>query len=206
MLRMIFILIGLYQETKSAALQSNSFWASCMSLPVGRMHNCFGAVAAQRPTDGKWQIIFGVNDPGHVLGIAASQMRTSSRTIQFGDLAVDGSSALAQGLSWAAWTGKDRQSNKDAAQLMHALCPADGKSLSWCGRGGFVYSFIVSAALAPWYDMHMGPKTQHFLSAFAFYFLTLSRQFVVETADAKGWPAPRRNIPILNNVQRGRGT
>ena len=168
-------------------LRCDPFWSSCVAVKVDSPTWPLGALAVKRCVNRceTWQIVFGSNDPSHVLKIVASQARTNAKTIMLGNLTVDCSACLANGAPVDSDGGKKRQSDQEAALLLLFSCPGPKNKLTFGGCGCLVYNFVMTAALTPWFDPHLSAHWRHLLSAFAFYFLHLARWHTYKVANSR---------------------
>ena len=129
--------------------------------------------------------------------IFAGQTRTAARTVYLGDLAVDNAHCLSRAVSLYAYSGKDLQSDAEAARLLHCMAPASVDDACFCGHGGFVYNLVASATLAPWWDPHLSGDLRGFLCAFAYYFWHAARAYIAKQCSDAGWPPAVRQRLFL---------
>ena len=186
-------------KIQTKAFQEDPFWNSCRLINIPGSKWPFGALAVPRITQGGriWQIVFGGNDPPHCLKIMACQLRKSCRTIMFGELAVDCASCLAHGMPPSFFRGNDRQSDREASLLFMFCLPPKGTSLTFSGCGLLLYAFVTSAALTPWFDPNLTLEGRQLLSAFAFYFFHIAREYVNQEAVKHNWPGKLRSQSFL---------
>ena len=112
----------------------------------------------------------GGNDPAHTQKNFVGQLRTGARTMYYGDLWVDLTWMLGNGLSPNAYRGTDAQSDREAAVVLN---PESFAPLSWDAYGTVVLCFIEATIMAPWLDPALSMEQRFELNAFGHYALQL---------------------------------
>ena len=104
-------------------------------------------------------------DPLHYCKSGARQAVTSSHTIMLGEVAVDFTSRLLNGLPTSSYTLRDVQSDNLALTLLHPHHASSAPD----GVGASVYSFIVFNNLHAHFDESMGTEDTFLHSLFSYY-------------------------------------
>ena len=141
----------------------------------------------------------GGNDPAHTQKNFVGQLRTGARTMYYGDLWVDLSWLLGNGLSPNAYKGTDLQSDREAAAV---LDPRRFTPLTWDAYGTVVLCFIEAAIIAPWLDKNMSADARFELNAFGHYALQLGSMMAGREWFLSG--ETYRNLLGLTEHQAGR--
>ena len=92
---------------------------------------------------------YGSRDPPHTKKVGVFQVRTSARVIVFGEFFVDHTSLLLHGLPAHAYSGRERQSDLEAA-LVYAVEFFGG--LHWDTIGIFIWAFLDRVHAHVWWD------------------------------------------------------